>query len=109
MGLTWSAVPPRVRDGIIKALYKHLSNGNGASTSTSSIHNTLYGMAQLSMSLTPEVCGSPLCDAAMQSVEREIPFMENWEFSRLLWDLGKLSDRGAMKLPTSTLQSSRRI
>ena len=101
-------MPPQVRDGIIKALYTHLSNGTsngiGSGAITNSIHNTLYGMAQLSMSLTPEVCGSPLCDAVMRCVENEIPSMEKWEFSRLLWDLGKLSDRGTMKLPTSTLE-----
>ncbi len=109
MGLTWSAVPPRVREGIIRALHSHLSCSNSASSSsggsTTSVHNTLYGMAQLSMSLTPEVCGSPLCEAVMRSVEEDVPSMEKWEFSRLLWDLGKLSGRGSMLLPASTLRA----
>jgi hypothetical protein len=70
-----------------------------------SIHNTLYGMAQLRLSLTPERLSPELCALVMQCVEVESVSMGYWKLARTVWHLARLSDRGMMVLPPSTLHA----
>ena len=117
-GLTWYAIPHEVRGSIVTALDRVLretleqqssmntsDGGGGKEGKRESIHNTLYGMAQLRLSLTPQKLSGDLCGLIMKCVEAECAHMTYWRLARTVWHLARLSERGLMTLPPTTLHS----